>query len=37
MTEVWASSPPAKHYRDPGTIDADEALAMSLGLSARGN
>ena len=37
MTEVWASSPPAKHCRDPGTIDADEALAMSLGLSARGN
>ena len=37
MTEVWASSPPAKHCRDPGTFDADEALAMSLGLSARGN
>jgi hypothetical protein len=37
MTEVWASSSPAKHCRDPGTIDADEALAMSLGLSARGN
>ena len=37
MTEVWASSPPAKHCRDPGTIDADEALAMSLGFSARGN
>ena len=33
MTEVWASSPPAKHCRDPGTFDADEALAMSLGLS----
>jgi hypothetical protein len=32
MTEVWASSPPAKHCRDPGTIDADEALAMSLGF-----
>ena len=37
MTEVWASSPPAKHCRDPGTFDADEALAMSLGFSARGN
>ena len=37
MTEVWASSPPAKHCRDLGTFDADEALAMSLGLSARGN
>jgi hypothetical protein len=37
MTEVWASSSPAKHCRDPGTIDADEALAMSLGFSARGN
>jgi hypothetical protein len=37
MTEVWASSPPAKHCRDPGTFDADEALAMSFGLSARGN